>query len=487
MWDHKTYVPPEKSRQRRFTRGWFVGDLLTYCADLMRVADFIAIGSAALLAGSFSQIGAENLSFLLLLTLAGSLVYVHLLYVVGGYDFRDPSLGLAFLRRAALVWSVCAGSLFALLSLMHAPSWLNNQWWAWWAIFGLSFLCLSRLILVSIVYRWSKEGRLARQIFLLVGDEVQIGTKLLSQLQQAVDRGQVLLKLYLVDKEKHPQIKFLDRWLVAGGLAQLINDAQQFPPDHIVIVGMDNRAATLRPLLQRLAILPVDSYVCPGEMVIDLPVGGYHFLNGMPMLQVQERPLSIHGQIIKAITDRFLAGLGLIILTPLLILIALAIKVESPGPVLFKQRRHGFNNNEITIYKFRTMWHGNHDLRQATRADPRVTRLGRFLRRTSLDELPQLFNVIEGSMSLVGPRPHAIAHNDQYANTINDYLCRHKMKPGITGWAQVNGYRGECDTEQKMVDRLRHDLYYIENWSIGLDIRILLLTLVRGFVHENAY
>ena len=177
-------------------------------------------------------------------------------------------------------------------------------------------------------------------------------------------------------------------------------------------------------------------------------------------------------------------------LSPVLIAAALMIKLDSPGPVLFRQRRYGFNNNPITVFKFRTMRHDQADDRlvpQARRNDPRVTRVGAFLRRTSLDELPQLINVLRSEMSLVGPRPHAVAHNEQYAHVIDDYLSRHRVKPGITGWAQVNGLRGETDTPDKMRRRVQYDLYYIDNWSLYLDFKILALTPFVGLVHKNAY
>jgi putative colanic acid biosynthesis UDP-glucose lipid carrier transferase len=175
---------------------------------------------------------------------------------------------------------------------------------------------------------------------------------------------------------------------------------------------------------------------------------------------------------------------------PLMLLVALAIKLEGAGPVFFRQLRFGFNNNPITVLKFRTMVaEAAKDpfARQARRDDPRVTRVGRFLRKTSLDELPQLINVLKGDMSLVGPRPHAIAHNEYYAEIIDGYLRRHRVKPGITGWAQVNGLRGETATVQAMHERVIHDLYYIENWSLRFDLWILLRTLVVGFIHRNAY
>jgi Undecaprenyl-phosphate glucose phosphotransferase len=193
--------------------------------------------------------------------------------------------------------------------------------------------------------------------------------------------------------------------------------------------------------------------------------------------------------VLKNAEDRLVGALLLLLGSPLLALIALAIKLDSRGPVFFRQRRYGFNNNAIVVWKFRTMRDQPEDetvVPQATRNDPRVTAMGRILRRTSLDELPQIFNVLRGEMSLVGPRPHAVAHNEQYATVIDDYLSRHRVKPGITGWAQVNGLRGETDTPEKMRQRVQHDLYYIDNWSFWFDLKILALTPFAA-MNRNAY
>ena len=176
-------------------------------------------------------------------------------------------------------------------------------------------------------------------------------------------------------------------------------------------------------------------------------------------------------------------------LAPLMLLIAFGIKLTSPGPVIFRQRRYGLCGTTIDVWKFRSMTtQENGDMViQARRNDPRITRFGSFLRRTSLDELPQFFNVLQGGMSIVGPRPHAVAHNEQYRGIVSGYMLRHKVKPGITGWAQINGWRGETDTLDKMTKRVEHDLDYIRNWSIFLDIHIVLMTILRGFTGKNAY
>ena len=191
----------------------------------------------------------------------------------------------------------------------------------------------------------------------------------------------------------------------------------------------------------------------------------------------------------KRVLDIVGAALGLLLLWPVFAVVALMIKLETPGPIFFRQERVGRGGRSFRIYKFRSMVvapeHGGIAL--TVRADPRITRVGMFLRRSKLDELPQLINVLVGDMSIVGPRPHAVAHNEQYSRLIDEYLARHRVKPGITGWAQVNGLRGETETLEKMEQRVRYDLYYIENWSLAFDMRIILRTLFVGFSHPNAY
>ncbi len=210
----------------------------------------------------------------------------------------------------------------------------------------------------------------------------------------------------------------------------------------------------------------------------------------VPMHPFNNPPAFGWGAVIKWIEDKTLASVGLLLLSPLLLLIAVLIKLDSPGPVFFRQKRYGFNHRPIMVYKFRTMFHDESAakrFRQATKNDRRITRLGRFLRRTSLDELPQLFNVIDGSMSLVGPRPHPVELEDHFSRLVEGLECRHNVKPGITGWAQINGFRGETDTLEKMQARIAYDIYYIENWSLWFDIKILTKTVIRGWSGENAY
>lgn len=224
----------------------------------------------------------------------------------------------------------------------------------------------------------------------------------------------------------------------------------------------------------------------------DLPLLNHKITHiaGLYSLDLSCSPMDGPARVIKRVEDLLVGGFISLLILPVCLAIALTIKLTSPGPVLFKQYRTGINGQKFKVYKFRSMVvhqesHG--EVTQAQRQDPRITRIGAFLRRTSLDELPQFFNVLQGRMSIVGPRPHALAHNEYYKDLVESYMQRHKVKPGITGWAQVNGYRGETDTLEKMQKRVEHDLWYIDNWSLWLDLKIIFLTIFKGFIGKNAY
>jgi len=242
-------------------------------------------------------------------------------------------------------------------------------------------------------------------------------------------------------------------------------------------------------LVSRLADTTVSLYLVPDFFVSNLFHGQWTSLAGLPMVSVFDTPFwGVEGWLKRA-QDIVLSSLILCVIALPMLLIAIAVKLSSPGPVLFKQLRYGIDGKPIKVWKFRSMRVQENGDRvvQATRNDPRVTPLGAFLRRTSLDELPQFINVLMGDMSIVGPRPHAVAHNEEYRALIKGYMLRHAVKPGITGWAQINGWRGETDTLDKMEKRVEHDLWYIRNWSFWLDLKIVFLTIFRGFVGKFAY
>jgi Undecaprenyl-phosphate glucose phosphotransferase len=278
-----------------------------------------------------------------------------------------------------------------------------------------------------------------------------------------------------------------------GNIGELSDYARHNRIDLIIVAIPLSAEQRLLHLLKRLWELPVDIRISGYASALKLSPKAYTHLGKLPLLSVFDRPLKGWGSFLKSALDRVLAGVLIAVLSPLMLAVAVAIRLESPGPVIFRQKRFGFNNELIEIFKFRSMYADKSDAtaqRLVTRNDPRVTRVGRFIRKASLDELPQLFNVLAGRLSLVGPRPHATqakAAERLYEQVVEGYFARHRVKPGITGWAQINGWRGETDTVEKIEKRVKYDLEYIDRWSLLFDFHILLRTpfaLIRG---ENAY
>ena len=279
-----------------------------------------------------------------------------------------------------------------------------------------------------------------------------------------------------------------------GKVADLIEFARRTPVDLVIVSLPLSAEKRVLEMLTQLWVLPVDIRLSAHMSKLKFTNRAYSYVGDVPVFDMADRPISDWNLVFKWLFDKVVALVALILLSPVMIATAIAIKLESPGPVFFIQKRHGFNNELIRIFKFRSMRTDMIDQsasKLVTKNDPRVTKVGKFIRRTSIDELPQLFNVLRGELSIVGPRPHALqakAENQLYYEAVEGYFARHRVKPGMTGWAQVNGWRGETDTIDKIMQRVNHDLYYIEHWSILLDLYIVLMTPVSLVSkNENAY
>lgn len=274
-----------------------------------------------------------------------------------------------------------------------------------------------------------------------------------------------------------------------GSLSTLIAQARAGEIDRIYIALSMKDEKIIKDLVSKLTDTTCSVLLIPDVFTFNILQSRTEEINGVPVVPLFDTPLSGINMLFKRLEDIVVSSIILVLISPVLIGIALAVKFSSPGPIIFRQIRYGMDGKPIKVWKFRSMTVMENDDKviQATKNDVRVTKVGRFLRSTSLDELPQFFNVLFGQMSVVGPRPHAVSHNEQYRSLIQGYMLRHKVKPGITGLAQINGWRGETDTLEKMEKRIEYDLLYIRGWSIWLDLKIIFLTIFKGFINKSAY
>jgi polysaccharide biosynthesis protein PslA len=380
-------------------------------------------------------------------------------------------------------------SILVLAFALKVSSSFSRLWSFYWFISSVSGIYLIHFLARRYLIASAQSGHLTRNIA-IVG---------------AGDQGSLMVELLM--KQQPPWVKivgvFDDRSergsgtiggkLRTGSVDDLLTLARSGRIDEVLVALPWAAEARVLAILNKLQVLPVNIRLCPESVCFKLPNQGYSNYNGIPILHVFNKPISGWEYVIKTIEDKVLSVLILILIAPLLIVIAALIKLDSPGPVFFRQKRYGFNNQLIDVFKFRSMYFDKQDKNAAqltTRNDPRVTRLGRFLRKSSLDELPQFFNVLTGEMSIVGPRPHATeakAAGELYENVVYQYAARHKVKPGITGWAQVNGWRGDTDTEEKIQKRVDFDIDYINQWSLGRDLMIIFKTVFVVMVGQNAF
>ena len=347
----------------------------------------------------------------------------------------------------------------------------------WWALGALAGILGARFAIRQALWALRRRGYNTRTVAV-------VGAGTLAQRLVQVIQGDPWMGMRLVGT--------FAPWEEGGGGGEtqaLVALARRGEVDLVyVALPMDGFAAA-QDLVKALSDTTVSVYLVPDLAISDLMSARWVNIGELPAVAVFETPFLGADGWLKRVEDIVLSSVILALIALPMAVIALGVKLSSPGPVLFKQRRYGLDGREIVVWKFRTMTvcEDGQAVPQARRGDARITRFGAFLRRTSLDELPQFVNVLQGRMSIVGPRPHAVAHNEEYRGLIPGYMLRHKVKPGITGWAQVNGWRGETDTLEKMRKRVEFDLQYIREWSLWLDLKIIFITVWKGFVHENAY
>jgi Undecaprenyl-phosphate glucose phosphotransferase len=369
---------------------------------------------------------------------------------------------------------------------------VSRLWLAAYFVIGQAALIGERLFLRTQVRRWAREGRLDRRTVIVGSD--QNGEKLIEALKVEDDSDIEILGVF----DDRNDSRALDTCAGApklGKVDDIVEFARRTRIDLVLFALPISAETRILEMLKKLWVLPVDIRLSAHTNRLRFRPRAYSYLGKVPTLDVFEAPITDWDLVMKWLFDHIAGGIVLLLAAPVMALVALAVKLDSPGPVLFRQKRFGFNNERIDVYKFRSLYHDQADpmaSKVVTKNDSRVTRVGRFIRKTSLDELPQLLNVVfKHNLSLVGPRPHAVQGKVQsqlFDEAVDGYFARHRVKPGITGWAQINGWRGEIDNEEKIQKRVEFDLYYIENWSVLFDLYILLKTpLALLTKNENAY
>jgi Undecaprenyl-phosphate glucose phosphotransferase len=393
--------------------------------------------------------------------------------------------------RLASAWSVVFLIVIGATFFAKVGDQFSRVWLGTFYVLGLIALVAFRRGLFLLVRRWTREGRLDRRT-VIVGADAN-GDTLIKRLAGQRDSDVHVIGMF-DDRGITRDAAVAAEELKLGTVDDLVEFARRTRIDLVIFALPISAEGRILQMLKKLWVLPVDIRLAAHSNKLRFRPRAYSYIGNVQMLDVLDKPITDWDVVTKSVFDRVVGALMLLAAFPLMALTALAIKIESRGPVFFKQKRYGFNNELIEVYKFRSMYVDQCDAtasKLVQKGDPRVTKVGAFIRKTSIDELPQLINVVfKGNLSLVGPRPHAVhakAADRLYDEAVDGYFARHRVKPGITGWAQVNGWRGETDTHDKIQRRVEHDLYYIENWSVLFDLYILAKTPIALAKSENAY
>lgn len=444
---------------------------------LLQMVDLLVVAVSGMIAGELYLEPDQVFTRGYLQLLAVALLLAVIVFNKFGFysAWRNNSLA-SEMRTVTVGWIAVMVALTLFFFLTKSGAEFSRVWAVLWFGLGLSGLLVVRVVLRQFL-RWLRRKGYNQRKILIVGKDPLMGD-LVTRLSKAPWMGLSVVGCEALATEAD-----------FGGavLNSRIND---LGVDQVWITLPLKDEPVVQAVIGALSLSPVEIRYVPDLFGFRLFSHSVSEVAGLPVINLSSTPMEGFNRIVKEVEDRVLASLVLLLISPVLLAIAIGVKLSSSGPVLFRQQRNGWGGKPIYVLKFRSMV-VHHEVAgtvtQASKQDARITPFGAFLRRTSLDELPQFLNVLTGEMSIVGPRPHAVAHNDHYKVLVDDYMLRHRVKPGITGWAQINGYRGETDTLDKMQKRVEYDLYYIEHWSLWLDLKIILLTVFKGFVNKNAY
>ena len=458
------------------------GGPLRTLALALDLGAIIAAGGLAFVVRFGLEVPGANYLVLLALGAGLSWLFFNLFHLYDRAIFSGP---IARLFRLWAAWGGVIVVLIFLGFLTKTSEDFSRIWGVTWFALGFGGLVVSSAFIRVAHARLKRAGYLARLIAVVgISD---FTPRLIAHVFVRGSGAEQFVGVY-DDQPKSQKPKSMK--IIDGGLKKLEQDIRAHRVNEVILAIPWDQPARIQKIVARLSHTPVAIHLCPGRVAFDYLFRAPVEFHGLGLLNLAERPLSHLDWLVKGLEDRLLGALLLLAAAPVMALIALIIRLDSPGPVVFKQTRQGFNNQEFEVFKFRSMYDSGKEAKgvpQAKKHDPRVTRVGGFLRSTSLDELPQLINVVVGQMSLVGPRPHALAHNDAFSKKVDDYYTRNNLKPGITGWAQVHGFRGEIKSDQDIKMRVQYDLYYLENWSLWLDMKILALTAAIVLFQKEAY
>lgn len=460
-------------------------------SGVLRLVEFAILAISGLALYTYHVGFLEHLGWQYPLVIAmASLVTVIFFEVMDCYQLQSLFRPGGAIGRMTLCWAMAFALMAVTAFFMKVSADYSRLLFGSWFVAGLVLLAAERLVAAQLIRRWTRNGRMERRAVIVGGGKA--AEALIRSIEQQPYNDIRICGIF-DDRDDRRSPPIVAGYPKLGTVSELLAFARIARIDMLIVSLPVTAETRVLQLLKKLWVLPVDIRLSAHSNQLQFRPRSYSYIGAVPMLDIFDKPINDWDSVAKRAFDIVFSLLGIVVFSPVMIATAIAIKLDSKGPVLFKQKRHGFNNEVIEVYKFRSMYTDQSDptaRKSVTKNDPRVTRVGRIIRKTSIDELPQFFNSLFGSLSLVGPRPHAVAaqsHNLLYNEVVDGYFARHKVKPGVTGWAQINGWRGEMDTDEKIRKRTEFDLYYIENWSLWFDIKILFLTPIRLLDTENAY
>jgi len=458
---------------------------------VLRLVEFIAVFAIGMGVYMFYVVPQDGFRTMFVLPcLFGALLSLIALQATDSYQISSLRTHIKQLGRVLIAWT----AVFAVLALagffLRVSEEFSRIWFGSWYLAGILFFICFRSLIASLVHRWALDGRLERRAVIVGGGKN--AEDLIYSLEMQPDNDIRICGIF-DDRGGDRSPPMVAGYPKLGSVAELVEFGRQARIDMLIVSLPITAESRVLQLLKKVWVLPVDIRLSAHTNKLRFRPRSYSYVGSVPFLDIFDKPIADWDSVMKRGFDILFSVLALLLLSPIMLIAAIAIKMESKGPVIFRQKRFGFNNEVVEVLKFRSMYADMADQdakRVVTKEDPRVTRVGRFIRKTSIDELPQLVNVLGGKLSLVGPRPHAVnAHTQDklWDEVVDGYFGRHKVKPGVTGWAQINGWRGEVDNDEKIRRRVEHDLYYIENWSLMFDLYILLSTPLKLLNTENAY